>query len=275
MCVCATLSLCAFPWYPFRLHSRGEAGESSRHPILLRGVDDRDDCPLLHVLCPVLLRASVGSPLRSSVLLLQGYLSTPVSQARVEERVGRERRYCPVRCYISIRRGQGEERRGSREQGNVLYELCHEYGTVSIRNQPAKPIKKPSYRRFLTSSRTAVSRQAFHISSISRCISYLERCAHTIYLRSAHSPTLCTPSRRGKTVTNYSRTTESCQYSHSGIRYLASTSYLHGNNNGTCSQLTPPGCIQGNKVYSPSSFDPFSASHRGRADHWDMERVHD
>ena len=166
---------------------------------------------------------------------MHGYLGTSVSQARLEERVGGERRYCPIRCYISIRRGQGEEWRGSCKQGDVLYELCHEYGMVSTWIRPADATKKSSYRRFLTTSRTAVSRQAFHISSISRCISYLERCARTIYLRSAHSPTLCTLSKRGKTATNYTRTTESCQYSHSGIRYLASTSYLHGNNRGTCS----------------------------------------
>jgi len=147
--------------------------------------------------------------------------------------MGRERRYCPVRCYISIRRGQGEERRGSREQRNILYELCHEYGKVSTWERPVDAIKEPSYRRFPTTSRRVVSRQAFHISSISRCTFYLERCARTIYLRSAHSPTLCTLSGTGKTVTNYTGTTGSYQYFHSGIHYLASTSYLHGNNKGT------------------------------------------
>ena len=232
MCVYLTPSFRTFPRYPFRVHPRGETGESSRHPILLRGVYDRDDRPLLHVLCPVILRASVGSPLRGSVLLLQGYLGASVSQARVEERVGRERRHRPIRCYIPIRRGQGEERRGCCEQGDILHELRHEYGAVSIQNRHTDLIKK-SYRRFPTTSRTVVSPQAFHISSIFRCISYLELCARTICLRSAHSPTLWTPSRRGKTVTNYTRTTESCQYSHSGIHYLASASYLHGNNKGT------------------------------------------
>ena len=61
----------------------------------------------------------------------------------------------------------------------------------------------------------------------------LSRAMCSYDLRSAHSPTLCTLSRTGKTVTNYTRTTGSYQYFHSDIRYLASTSYLRGNNKGT------------------------------------------
>ena len=128
--MCCALSLRAVPWYPFRVLSRREASQSSGHPVLLCGIYDRNYRPLLHVLCPVLLRTSVGPPLRSSVILLQGHLGPPVSQARVEEWVGRERGYRPIRCHVSVCRGQGREWRGGREQGDVLHELCHEYGKI-------------------------------------------------------------------------------------------------------------------------------------------------
>lgn len=82
-----------------------------------------------------------------------------------------------------------------------------------------------------------VSRQAFHTSAVSRCTFYPGRCARTILQKSVHSPTFCTSSKRGKTAMNYTGTMELCQYFHSGIHYLASTSHLHANNKGSCSRL--------------------------------------
>jgi hypothetical protein len=88
-------------------------------------------------------------------------------------------------------------------------------------------------RRSPTTSPIAVLRQTSHIFSISRSTSYLERCARTISPGFIRSPISCTLSRMGKTAINYTRTTEWCQYFHSGIHYLASTSHFFGNNKGT------------------------------------------
>ena len=126
-------------------------------------------------------------------------------------------------------------------------------------------------RRPPTTKPIVVSRQTFHISSISRSTSYLARCARTISLRFIRSPISCMLFRMGKTAINYTRTTEWCQYFHSGIHYLASTSHPFGNNKGTHS-LFVIFRSQGNEVCSSSSFDP---SCRGRAGHWDVGRVHD